>query len=109
MCGIIGILNADGSDASTQAYTALMALQHRGQDSCGIVSFDGSRLNLKKGVGLVSQVFSEQNLLLLKGSISVGHVRYSTAGGSLKRDAQPFNVSVPVNVAMAHNGNVVNY
>ncbi|HIH20401.1 TPA: amidophosphoribosyltransferase [Candidatus Micrarchaeota archaeon] len=109
MCGIIGILNADGRDSSTQAYTALLALQHRGQDSCGIISFDGSRLNLKKGVGLVSQVFSEENLLLLKGSISIGQVRYSTVGGSLKRDAQPFNVSVPVNAAMAHNGNVVNY
>ncbi len=109
MCGIIGVLNANGEDASGKAYMGLMALQHRGQDSAGIVSFDGSRLNLKKGVGLVSQVFSDENLELLKGSAAIGHVRYSTAGGSLKQDAQPFTLSIPLTLAMAHNGNVVNY
>ncbi|MFH1056991.1 MAG: amidophosphoribosyltransferase [Candidatus Micrarchaeota archaeon] len=109
MCGIIGVLNFEGEDASPKAYLGLMALQHRGQDSAGIVSFDGSRLNLKKGVGLVSQVFSDENLELLKGSAAIGQVRYSTVGGSLKQDAQPFTLSVPTTIAMAHNGNVVNY
>ena len=109
MCGIIGIVNSKGEDVAGKTYTGLIALQHRGQDSSGIVAFDGSRLNLKKGVGLVSQIFSEENLDLLKGSAAIGHVRYSTAGGSLKQDAQPFILSLPFTIAMAHNGNVVNY
>lgn len=109
MCGIIGILNSEGKDVSIQAYGGLLALQHRGQDSAGIACFDGSRINLKKGVGLVSRIFSEENLEVLNGFAAIGHVRYSTAGGSLKQDAQPFTLSVPFTLAMTHNGNVVNY
>ncbi len=109
MCGIIGILNADGEDVSFMAYTGLMALQHRGQDSTGIACFDGSRMSLKKGLGMVSQVFTEENISLLKGHAAIGHVRYSTAGGFLKQNAQPMTLSVPIALASCFNGNVVNY
>ncbi|MEM4255236.1 MAG: amidophosphoribosyltransferase [Candidatus Norongarragalinales archaeon] len=109
MCGIIGILNSEGNDVAGKVYTGLLALQHRGQDSAGIASFDGSRINLKKGLGLVSQVFTEDNLEVLKGSAAIGHVRYSTSGSTTKENAHPFILSVPITLATAFNGNVVNY
>ncbi len=109
MCGIIGILNAEGNDVASKVYTGLLALQHRGQDSAGIASFDGSRINLKKGLGLVSQVFTEDNLEVLKGQSAIGHVRYSTSGSTTKENAHPFILSVPITLATAFNGNVVNY
>ena len=109
MCGIIGLLDAEGKDVAYRVYGGLVSLQHRGQDAAGISCFDGSRINLKKGLGLVSQVFTEDNLELLKGNAGIGHVRYPTAGGSLKQDAHPFIMSVPVTLSTCFNGNVVNY
>ncbi len=109
MCGVIGVIRFDNAPAALDAFTGLLALQHRGQDSAGIASFDGMRINLKKGVGLVSQVFTHQNLSLLRGKTAIGQTRYCTIGSDAKTDAQPFTVSVPNAIAMAHNGNVVNY
>jgi len=109
MCGIIGILNAEGHDVASKAHTGLLALQHRGQDSAGIAAFDGSRINLKKGLGLVSQVFTEDNLEVLHGNAAIGHVRYSTSGSTTKENAHPFILSVPITLATAFNGNIVNY
>ncbi|MEM0475820.1 MAG: amidophosphoribosyltransferase [Candidatus Norongarragalinales archaeon] len=109
MCGIIGVIRFDGGRAAFDAYTGLLSLQHRGQDSAGIASFDGVRIHLKKGVGLVQNVFTPQNLVPLKGSVAIGQVRYATIGSNPKLDAQPFTVGVPNALAMAHNGNVVNY
>lgn len=90
-------------------YKGLIALQHRGQDSAGIACCDGHRINLKKGLGLVSDVFTEQNLSVLKGTAGIGHVRYTTVGGTPKVDAQPFKVDLPHTLSIAYNGNVVNY
>ncbi len=109
MCGIIGVIRFDSAPAAPEAYTGLLALQHRGQDSAGIACFDGMRVNLKKGVGLVTQVFTAQNLSLLRGETAIGHTRYCTVGSDPKNDAQPFTVSVPHALAMVHNGNIVNY
>lgn len=109
MCGIIGLIRFNKERVSEDIFRALLALQHRGQDSAGIACFDKVRLNLKKGVGLAADVFSEENLALLKGNCGIGHVRYSTIGSSPKMDAPPFSVSIPTTIAMVHNGNIVNY
>lgn len=107
MCGIIGILGQQ--NVAFDVYRGLLALQHRGQDSAGIACFDKVRINLKKGVGLVSEVFTDANLALLKGKAAVGHVRYATAGSTPKLDSQPFVVDIPHAIAIAHNGNAINY
>ncbi|MFH0836106.1 MAG: amidophosphoribosyltransferase [Candidatus Micrarchaeota archaeon] len=111
MCGIIGVINIDGKPVAGEVYKGLLSLQHRGQDSTGILCFDKVRMNVKKGIGLVSQVFSEQNLSLLKGSMGLGHVRYCTVGSlkSSKVDAAPFAVSIPYSIATTHNSNLINY
>lgn len=107
MCGIIGITGQ--SNVAFDVYRGLLALQHRGQDSAGIACFDKVRINLKKGVGLVSEVFTDSNLALLKGHAAIGHVRYATAGSTPKLDSQPFVVDIPHAIAFAHNGNAINY
>ncbi|MBI5226108.1 amidophosphoribosyltransferase [Candidatus Micrarchaeota archaeon] len=107
MCGIIGIMGK--ADVAFDVYRGLLALQHRGQDSAGIACFDKVRINLKKGVGLVSEVFTDSNLSLLKGKTAIGHVRYATAGSTPKLDSQPFVVDIPHAMAIAHNGNAINY
>ena len=84
MCGVIGVIRFDNAPAALDAFTGLLALQHRGQDSAGIASFDGMRINLKKGVGLVSQVFTHQNLSLLRGKTAIGQTRYCTIGRTRK-------------------------
>lgn len=111
MCGVIGIISPSGRGVADDVYKGLLSLQHRGQDSAGIISFDRVRINTKKGVGLVSQIFTPQNLELLKGSMALGQVRYATVGAAVssKADAQPFAVSIPYSLALAHNGNLVNY
>ncbi len=86
----------------------LLALQHRGQDSAGILTSDIT-IHLKKGNGLVTQVFNEKNLARLTGSLGIGHVRYPTVGPGSGEDAQPFYLNYPFGIAMAHNGNVTNY
>ncbi|MGB4586003.1 MAG: amidophosphoribosyltransferase [Rectinemataceae bacterium] len=107
-CGVMAIY-APGRDASRLAYYGLFALQHRGQESAGIAAFDGHVINTKKGIGLVSQVFSEADIESLSGSLAIGHNRYSTTGSSNVRNAQPFLIdSRHGPVALAHNGNIVN-
>ncbi|MEO0134960.1 MAG: amidophosphoribosyltransferase, partial [candidate division WOR-3 bacterium] len=106
MCGVIGIYGND--DVVYEIYEGLIALQHRGQDSCGIITYNGM-FHLKRGMGLVNNVFNEKNIARLKGKIGIGHVRYPTIGVGSLEDAQPFYINYPFGIAMAHNGNVTNY
>jgi amidophosphoribosyltransferase len=107
-CGVFGIY-APEEDVAKLAYFGLYALQHRGQESAGIATFDGDIVHLHKDMGLVSQVFSESNLKQLTGTIAIGHTRYSTTGSSLVVNAQPAIVDTPLGcLALAHNGNLVN-
>lgn len=107
-CGLFGIYGHP--EAARMAYFGLYALQHRGQESAGIVTWDGGRIREQRGMGLVADVFSERHLgKELKGSIAVGHIRYSTTGASLLRNCQPFLVRFgDYHLAIAHNGNLVN-
>ncbi len=107
-CGLFGIYNHP--EAARMTYFGLYAMQHRGQESAGIVTWDGSQIREQKGMGLVGDVFNERHLSKeLKGNIAIGHVRYSTTGASLIRNAQPFIVRFgDLRLAIAHNGNLVN-
>jgi amidophosphoribosyltransferase len=108
MCGVFGIFGHP--EASNLAYLGLHALQHRGQESAGIVSSDGERLYAHRSMGLVQAGFSPKDLAALPGDRAIGHVRYSTAGGSHLRNAQPFAVDYARgSIAVAHNGNLVNH
>jgi len=107
MCGIFGIFNH--SEASNIAYLGLHSLQHRGQESAGIVSSDGYNIYSHKEMGLVSDIFDEPTLEKLRGNAAIGHVRYSTAGSSDLKNAQPFVVEYAKGpLAVAHNGNLTN-
>jgi amidophosphoribosyltransferase len=107
MCGIVGIRDAGG--ISFSLYYALYALQHRGQESAGISTFDGTRLYKHKGQGLVSEVFDPAILENLSGNVGIGHVRYPTTGGNRPENAQPFNFLFRDHlISIAHNGNLVN-
>ena len=107
-CGVFGVW-APGEDVSRLAYFGLYALQHRGQESAGIATSDGSKILVFKDMGLVSQVFSDRDLATLTGHIAVGHVRYATAGASSWRNAQPtLGPTAFGTLALAHNGNLVN-
>jgi amidophosphoribosyltransferase len=107
MCGIFGIFGHP--EAANLTYLGLHALQHRGQESAGIVSTDGRQLFAHREMGHVAEVFSEQDLQRLPGHAAIGHVRYSTAGGSHVRNAQPFAVDYARgSIAVAHNGNLTN-
>lgn len=107
MCGILGIIR--NTPAVQDLYDGLVVLQHRGQDAAGIATFDGHQIHLKKGNGLVRDVFRTKNIMRLKGNIGIGHVRYPTAGCSSAEEAQPFYVNAPFGIALAHNGNLTNY
>ncbi len=112
-CGVFGIYDLDGQDVAATVYYGLFALQHRGQESCGIAVGDtkGPKGNVlsHKGMGLVHEVFGPQALGALRGDIGVGHVRYSTAGESSPENAQPLVLNyVKGTLALAHNGNLVN-
>ncbi len=107
-CGLMGIYGHP--EAARMAYFGLYALQHRGQESAGIVTWDGQKLREQRGMGLVADVFSERHLgHELKGQVAMGHIRYSTTGASLLRNAQPFLVRFrDQHMAIGHNGNLVN-
>ncbi len=107
-CGVVGIYGAQNAAGLT--YYALTSLQHRGQESAGIAVSDGSKIKLHKNLGLVSDVFVQGHFEALSGNISVGHVRYATAGGRTIDNAQPFmNSFKNGSIALAHNGQLVNH
>jgi len=106
-CGVFGVFGQD--DAAKLTYFGLYALQHRGQESAGIVTSTGETIHEHKGMGLVPEVFNEGILSGLEGHIAVGHVRYSTTGSSIAKNAQPFVVSFGgMTLAIGHNGNLTN-
>ena len=112
-CGVFGMYDFDGNDVASSIYYGLFALQHRGQDSCGIAVSETSgpkgKVTSYKGMGLVNEVFDSEGLSNMKGDIGVGHVRYSTAGESTRENAQPLVLNyVKGTLALAHNGNLIN-
>ena len=108
MCGVFGI-HAPGRDVARVAHFGLHALQHRGQESAGIAVSQGGRLTVLRDMGLVTQVFSEQNLSGLEGEVAIGHTRYSTTGAALWANAQPLVCHGRARtVALGHNGNLTN-
>ncbi|MDO5402807.1 MAG: amidophosphoribosyltransferase [Eubacteriales bacterium] len=112
-CGVFGVYDFDGADVASTIYYGLFALQHRGQESCGIAVSDtkGPKgvVASYKDMGLVNEVFNPKNLEKLKGNIGVGHVRYSTAGSSVRENAQPLVLNyVKGTLGMSHNGNLLN-
>ncbi|HEY9734756.1 MAG TPA: class II glutamine amidotransferase, partial [Trichocoleus sp.] len=107
-CGVFGVY-APTEDVATLAYFGLYALQHRGQESAGIATFDGSTVHCHKNMGLVSQAFTGNVLKELPGQMAVGHTRYSTTGSSRVCNAQPAVAETRLgSLALAHNGNLVN-
>lgn len=107
-CGVLGVYTPD-EEAARVAFFGLFALQHRGQESAGIAVSDGSSVRWHKDMGLVSQVFTEDILDTLPGHMAIGHTRYSTTGASAVRNAQPlFCPSLVGDIAVAHNGNLIN-
>ena len=107
-CGVFGVY-APGEDISRLTYFALFALQHRGQESAGIATTDGCRIDVFARMGLVSQVFDEESLSKLSGNIAIGHNRYSTRGSSNIHNVQPIVIGEdPYAMAIAHNGNISN-
>lgn len=112
-CGVIGMYDLDGNDVASSIYYGLFALQHRGQESCGIAvsRTDGPQRNSStcKGMGLVNEVFDSEKISKLQGDIGVGHVRYSTAGASVAENTQPLVLNyIKGSLLLAHNGNLVN-
>lgn len=107
-CGVFAIYDPEGDVART-AYYSLYALQHRGQESCGIAINNNRDITYHKGMGLVNEVFNEEILSEMEGTMAVGHVRYSTTGESLRENAQPLVIRyIKGNLALAHNGNLLN-
>jgi len=107
-CGVFGIWDPEGHCADT-TYYGLVSLQHRGQEGCGIAVNSDREISHYKDIGLVNEVFNEEILRKLPGNMAVGHVRYSTAGGSLRENVQPLVLRyVKGTLAIAHNGNIVN-
>ncbi|EDP73103.1 amidophosphoribosyltransferase, partial [Hydrogenivirga sp. 128-5-R1-1] len=107
MCGVFGVF--DNKDAAYLTYLGLHSLQHRGQESAGIAVSDGYDINLKLGQGLITRAIKSEDLQEMKGSLAIGHVRYSTSGGSNPKNIQPFYAHFyGGSFAIAHNGNLVN-
>jgi amidophosphoribosyltransferase len=107
-CGVCGIYASD-TEVARLAFFALYALQHRGQESAGIVTAEDGIAHVHKGMGLVSQVFDEDNLRHLKGRLAIGHNRYSTTGAPQLRNAQPYLIETALGpLGVAHNGNLTN-
>ena len=112
-CGVFGMYDLDGNDVASTIYYGLFALQHRGQESCGIAVSDTcgpkGKVTVHKDMGLVNEVFTQDILDSMKGDIGVGHVRYSTAGTSTRENAQPLVLNyVKGTLGLAHNGNLIN-
>ena len=112
-CGVFGMYDFDGGDVASTIYYGLLALQHRGQESCGIAVSDTAgpkgKVISSKDMGLVNEAFTPDILEKLKGDIGVGHVRYSTAGSSTRENAQPLVLNyVKGTLGLAHNGNLIN-
>lgn len=112
-CGVFGIYSPRGDDVASSVYYGLSALQHRGQESCGIAVFDTcaplGNVGVKRGMGLVNEVFEAETLKKLKGNLGIGHVRYSTTGAPTLNNAQPLVLNyIKGTLALAHNGNLVN-
>lgn len=107
MCGVLGMIANE--PVAQDLYDGLIVLQHRGQDAAGLATHDGSQIHMKKGNGLVRDVFRTKNMIRLKGNIGIGHVRYPTAGCYTEEEAQPFYVNAPFGIVLGHNGNLTNY
>ncbi len=108
MCGIIGLVNGN---ISQKIYLGMCSLQHRGQDTCGMLTCDkgDSRFRMHKAEGKAFESFTDQSLKNLAGNMGIGHLRYPTVGGGGLNDAQPFVVENNMNIGLAHNGNVANF
>lgn len=106
MCGFLGLIGTD--NPVREVHDGLLAIQHRGQDAAGIVTWNG-RFHLRKKMGLVRDVFTPETMAGVEGEFAIGHVRYPTVGAGSVEDAQPFVATHPFGIAMAHNGNVANY
>ncbi len=108
MCGIIGIYSK--KNVNVKLFYGLNSLQHRGQESAGITVSDGEKLNREKGVGLVIDVFNQERLSKIPGTLGIGHVRYPTAGGSYEYNTQPLMAFAKgIELSIAHNGNLINH
>ena len=109
-CGVFGAVSLEGKDVSSAIYNGLMAVQHRGQESCGIATLNMSKIHLSRKMGLVSDAFKQSDIANLKGSLGIGHVRYSTVGSSNLTDSQPFMTNYPKKgIVLGHNGNLANF
>jgi amidophosphoribosyltransferase len=106
MCGIVGVVGT--SAVNQRIYDGLTVLQHRGQDAAGIATYGDGELCVRKGSGLVRDVFQQDHMLELRGNVGIGHVRYPTAGCDGAAEAQPFYVNAPYGICLAHNGNLTN-
>ena len=106
MCGVVGIVSKN--EVASDLYEALTVIQHRGQDAAGIATSEENRLNSRKQLGLVREVFREHHIQSLTGKIGIAHVRYPTAGGASRELAQPMYVNSPYGISIVHNGNLVN-
>ena len=112
-CGVFGVYDFTGGDVASTIYYGLLALQHRGQESCGIAVSDTesprAKITSSRDMGLVNESFTQEIMEKLKGNIGVGHVRYSTAGSSTRENAQPLVLNyVKGTLGLAHNGNLIN-
>jgi len=107
MCGLVAMIR--NRPVVQDIYDGLVVVQHRGQDAAGIATYNGQQIHLKKGNGLVRDVFRTKNMIRLQGNMGLGHVRYPTAGCASEEEAQPFYVNAPFGIALAHNGNLTNY
>lgn len=108
MCGFIGIAGLPGKNVAPELYEGLIALQHRGQDAAGILSFDGM-FHMRKQNGMVRDIFTAHDMQRLAGNLAIAHVRYPTVGMGADQDAQPFYINFPFGIGMTHNGNLTNW
>jgi amidophosphoribosyltransferase len=108
MCGVIGIYGKANNNITLDIYDGMIALQHRGHDACGMVTYDG-QFHTKKALGLVRDVFHLSTIQRLQGHMGLGFIRYATAGGMSMEDSAPYTVNAPYGISMVFNGNVTNF